>query len=79
MASQVEVIRANREADVQRQIAATNFGSPEVEQVAPGIPVSNDAALAAHIQEVRNSNAEYARLRTEESCPTNRRTFDRLW
>ena len=67
MASQVEVIRANREADVQRQIAATNFGSPEVEQVAPGIPVSNDAALAAHIQEVRNSNAEYARLRTEEA------------
>jgi hypothetical protein len=67
MASQVEVIRANREADAQRQIAATNFGAPEVEQVAPGIPVSNDAALAASLKQIRDNSQEYARLNTEAS------------
>ena len=42
------VIPANRQSDAQRQIDAMNHGAPE--QVANGIPASNDAALAAHIE-----------------------------
>jgi hypothetical protein len=67
MGTQAQAIRGNREAEAQRQIAATNFGAPEVEQVAPGIPVSNDAALAASLKEMRDNSQEYAKLRTEEA------------
>jgi len=67
MGTQAQAIRGNREAEAQRQIAATNFGAPGVEQVAPGIPVSNDAALAASLKEMRDSSQEYAKLRTEEA------------
>ena len=68
MASQAQVIRQNREAATARQIAATNFGEPEQPEIANGIPsTSNDAALAAHLKEMRDTNAEYAQLRTAEA------------
>src|SRR5690242_15958411 len=67
MATQAEVLRRNQQLEIDRQLAAQNFAAPEVSEVAPGIPVSNDAALAAHLAESRDTSAEYARLATEES------------
>jgi hypothetical protein len=71
MASQAEIIRGNithnRQMDAERQAAAINFGESEVPEIANGIPVSNDAALAAHLKETRDQSAEYAKLRTEEA------------
>jgi hypothetical protein len=69
MVSQAEVIRNNRERDTARQVAATNFGEPQVQQVANGIPASasNDAALAAHLKETRDKSAEYALLRSADA------------
>jgi hypothetical protein len=67
MVSQAEVIRNNRERDTARQVAATNFGEAEVQQVANGIPASNDAALAAHLKETRDKSAEYALLRSADA------------
>jgi hypothetical protein len=67
MASQIEALRRNQQMEMDRQIAAQNFAGPEVAEVANGIPVSNDAALAAHLAESRAKSAEYARLATEES------------
>ena len=69
MASQAEIIRGNinhnRQMEAERQAAA--FGAPEQSEIANGIPSSssNDAALAAHLKEMRDTNLEYARLRTE--------------
>jgi hypothetical protein len=67
MATQAETIRANinanRSHDLQSQLH--DYGSQPVEEVANGIPVSNDAALAASLKELRDGSQEYARLRTE--------------
>jgi hypothetical protein len=72
MASQAQVIRENlrenRARDAERQIQAMNFGEAAPDQIANGIPsVSNDAKLAAHLQEIRDTSQEYAKLRTEEA------------
>lgn len=69
MATQAEIIRGNiqnnQRMDAERQAAI--FGAPQSQEVANGIPVSNDAALAAHLKETRDKSAEYARLATEET------------
>jgi hypothetical protein len=70
MATQAEVIRNNRERETARQVAATNFGEPQVQEL-NGIPASastsNDAALAAHLKETRDKSAEYALLRSADA------------
>ncbi len=63
MASVAQTLRNNQNAEINRQIQASNFGNAPVE-----IPRNdNDAALAAHIQETREQSAEYAKLQTEEN------------
>jgi hypothetical protein len=58
-------INTNRERTMQAQLQ--DFGSQPVEEVANGIPVNNDAALAASLKEMRDNSQEYARLNTEAS------------
>lgn len=72
MATQAEVIRQNLQQNQARETAQqmNNFGGqPEVQELAnAAFPSgSTDAALAAHLKEMRDKSAEYALLRSAEA------------
>jgi hypothetical protein len=69
MATQAEIIRANIRDNATRDAARQmgSYGESEVQELANGIPsVSNDAALAKHIEEWKLQDVSYQRARTEE-------------
>ncbi len=61
MASVAQTLKNNQNAEINRQLASMNYGNAEIPQN------DNDAALAGHIQEIREQSAEYAKLQTEEA------------
>ncbi len=68
MATQAEVLRQNRVRDAAQQIAAGNYGEPEAQELANGIPSgSNDAALAAHLEEWKAKDVSYQRAQNQEA------------
>lgn len=68
MSTQAEILRNNRARDAAQQVAASNYGEPEVQELANGIPAgSNDAALAAHLEEWRAKDVSYQRAQNQEA------------
>lgn len=68
MATQAEALRQNRVRDAAQQIAASNYGAPEAQELANGIPAgSNDAALAAHLEEWKAKDVSYQRAQNQEA------------
>jgi hypothetical protein len=65
MATQ-EVIRGNQESEMNRQLAASNYGGTEIPQLPNGIPVLNDEALAASIEEWKATDIAYQRAQNSE-------------
>jgi hypothetical protein len=55
--------RENQERQIAQQLEAGNFGAPE--QIANGIPVLNDEALAKSIEEWRLTDVSYQRAQNE--------------
>jgi len=84
MATAAQNIRDNQARAIQQQIAASNFGGEQVPEVANGIPLSNDAALSASIEEWKITDVAYQRAQNEEQrqqlenayTATNRRLHD---
>jgi hypothetical protein len=63
---QAAVMRQNQSRDLARQVAATNYGQPEVQEVPNAIPASNDAALAASIEQFKATDVAYQRAQNQE-------------
>ena len=56
-------IRENQERQIAQQLAASNLGAPE--EIANGIPVLNDEALAKSIEDWKATDISYQRAQNE--------------
>ena len=61
-------IRENEAHQIAQQLSASNLGAPEApEEIANGIPVLNDEALAKHLEEWRATDLQYQRAANEQA------------
>ena len=61
-------IRENEARQIAQQLSASNLGAPEApEEIANGIPVLNDEALAKHLEEWRATDLQYQRAANDQA------------